>query len=450
MNKVYALLLCLFAFCTVNGQSIQEICESSVTNGTVVDCEFFDDALYATGFFSVICGEPTGFIAKWEEDEWVPASIGLSDPGHSLRVIDDKLYIARYEESIDSNWVYVYDGATLEKVGPGVYLTTASGFSQLPNIYDIIEYDGKIIACGEFDRVGEAAIQGIMQWDGTTWEALGDGLSGSIPGTPSIMFPHQLLVHNDELYVVGNFRDAGGQEVNGIAKWDGTSWTGLGAGFDNTVYSLTVFNGDLIAGGSFTESDGVPMNRIARWNGSNWEALDFGFTPSSSNDFIFVHTLKVIDGELYMGGGLKEITYADGSTEACDGIVSFSGSTLNTFMGGVPQNDIEAICKLEDGRLLFGGGVFGSGYTGIADLSTSVVESPFTTAVSIAPNPFTDYVLVESSGDILQYEVVNQLGAILARGVFENRIELELFAGIYFLKLMYSDYTFSAHKIIRQ
>ncbi len=279
MNKVYVLLLSLFCFHLTYGQSIQEICESSTTNGTVVNCQFFNDTLYSTGFFSVICGEPTGFIARWEGDEWVPASFDLPDPGHSLRVIDDKLYIAKYEESIDSNWVYAYENGELEKLGQGVYLTTATGFSQLPNIYDIIEYDGKIIACGEFDRVGEDAIQGIMQWNGTSWEALGAGLSGNIQGAAPIMFPHQLLVHNDELYVVGNFRNAGGQEVNGIAKWDGTTWTGLGAGFDDTVYSLTVFNGDLIAGGSFTESGGIPVNRIARWNGSSWESLDFGFTP---------------------------------------------------------------------------------------------------------------------------------------------------------------------------
>ena len=449
MKKITLALICLFFIQIVKGQSFQEICTSSITNGTIVDCQFFKDTLYATGFFELICGEPVGYIAKWEDNEWQPASISISDPGHSLDVINDKLYIAKYEESIDSNWVYVYENATLQKVGSGVYLTTASGFSELPNIYDIIEYNGKIIACGEFDRVGEEAIQGIMQWDGNEWTALGSGLSANIQNTAPVLFPHQMLVHNSELYVVGNFRNAGGIEVNGIAKWDGTEWTNLGAGFNGTVYSISVFEEEIIVGGSFTESAGTTLNRIAKWDGTNWVALDFGFTPLSSNNFIFVHTLKVIDEVLYIGGGLKQITYSDNSTEVCNGIVSYSNNTVNTFNGGVPNNDIEAICKLEDERLVIGGGVFGSGYAGITDLSTSSIEKHYTPEVSIAPNPFEASIFIDTEMEIEQYELINEIGEIVKRGLFEQRLHLNVLPGLYFLKLRYKDSSHSIHKVIK-
>ena len=217
-----------------------------------------------SGFFNIICGESVGYMAKWEDNEWQATDISLSDPGHSLNIINDKLYIAKYEESVDSNWVYVYENSTLEKVGAGVYLTTAGGFSMLPNIYDIIEYNGNIYACGEFDRVGNESIQGIMQWDGSNWSAVGSGLSGNIQNTAPVMFPHQMIVHNEELYVVGNFRNAGGIDVNGIAKWNGTEWMNLGDGFDNTVYSIAVFNDEIVVAGAFTESNGVELNRIAK------------------------------------------------------------------------------------------------------------------------------------------------------------------------------------------
>ncbi|MEO1712673.1 MAG: hypothetical protein AAFU60_05000, partial [Bacteroidota bacterium] len=281
MQKATLLLLALLGYSYLNAQSFQEICPDAAPNGTMVDCEFYQDTYYATGFFNVICGESVGYIAKWEDNEWRPSDLSISDPGHALKTINDKLYIARYEESIDSNWVYVYENGTLSKLGEGVYLTTASGLSELPNIYDIVEYNGKIIACGEFDRVGEAAIQGIMEWDGNSWGPLGTGLSEGIDGSFPLLFPHQMLVHDGDLYVAGNFKFAGGVEVNGIGKWDGTEWTALGEGFNSTVYSLAVYDGALIAGGSFTESGSTPLNRIARWNGSDWEALDFGFTPSS-------------------------------------------------------------------------------------------------------------------------------------------------------------------------
>ena len=158
-------------------------------------------------------------MGVWQDEEWVPIDISLGMPGHSLEVIDDVLFIGRYQENVDSNWVFVYDGESLEKFGQGVYLTTASGFSQLPNVYDVIAYEAEntIVACGEFDRVGGEPISGIMQWDGTQWIAMGGGLSDNIPNTAPVMFPHQMIVIDEALYVVGNFRFAGEEEVNGIA-----------------------------------------------------------------------------------------------------------------------------------------------------------------------------------------------------------------------------------------
>ncbi|MCB0515264.1 MAG: T9SS type A sorting domain-containing protein [Chitinophagales bacterium] len=448
MKKTLLLLTLLILTQFVIAQNIQEICETSTTNGTIVDCQYFNGTLYSTGFFNVICGEPTNYIAQWENGTWKPSTISINNPGHALTVINDKLYIAKYVESVDSNWVYVYDNATLEKVGKGVYLSTASGFSQLPNIYDIIEYDGKIIACGEFDRVGEASIKGIMQWDGSSWSALGPGLSGNIPATAPVMYPHQMMVYNDELYVIGNFKTAGNQTVNGIAKWNGTEWTNLGAGFNSTVYGITVFNDEIIAGGDFTESDGTALNRIAKWNGTTWVPLDFGFTPTSANDYIYVHTLKVIDDVLYIGGGLKQITYTDNSTEVCGGIVSYANNTVNTFMGGVADNDIEAIC-IENNQLIVGGGVYGSGYAGIADLPTGVIEYGFND-VTISPNPFNEVISINTKNQYIKYEIINNVGELVTAGKLENSLALELPRGFYFLKLIDEANAYSVHKIVKR
>ena len=60
------------------------------------------------------------------------------------------------------------------------------------------------------------------------------------------------------LIVAGNFLNAGSVAASRIAKWDGSSWTALGAGLDGFVFALVVFddgNGPaLIAGG------GIPWN----------------------------------------------------------------------------------------------------------------------------------------------------------------------------------------------
>ena len=432
--RINLLFLFLFTVYLSKAQSFQEICPSSTTNGTIVNCEYYNDTLYATGFFNVICDLPVGYVAKWNEGEWQSTSINITDPGHALKAINDKLYIARYEQSIDSNWVYVYDGNSLEKLGNGVYLTTASGFSELPNIYDIVEYNGNIVACGEFDRVGSESIQGIMQWDGSSWQAMGTGLSDNIAATGPVMFPHQMMVYNNELYVVGNFRNAGGIEVNGVAKWNGVEWTGMGPGFNNTAYSIAVYQNEIIVGGAFTESNGNTLNRIAKWDGSDWVPLEFGFSQPSLMNFIFVHTLKVINNELFIAGGLKEILYEDNSTEECNGIVSYNGSDLNTYMGGVPDNDIEAVCTYND-QLLIGGGVFGNGYSGITDISIGLHDHAQLPEVSVFPNPFEEEIIIDTDHSFVNYEVRNALGEIIDFGLFNKNLQLNVSPGIYFLML---------------
>ena len=79
-----------------------------------------------------------------------------------------------------------------------------------------------------------------------------------------------LTVYNSELIAGGWFTSAGGVEANRIAKWNGTSWSGLGSGMDERVYALTVYNNELIAGGWFNSAGGVGASRIAKWNGTAW------------------------------------------------------------------------------------------------------------------------------------------------------------------------------------
>ncbi|MEM8906929.1 MAG: T9SS type A sorting domain-containing protein [Bacteroidota bacterium] len=416
MKTVIALSILISCAHWLNAQSFIELCDNQNTSGTVVDFESHNGELYATGFFQQICGQTVNYIAQWDGSTWGPGPFTLSDPGHSLRSIGGQLYVARYEESIDSNWVFVFDGNTLNKVGEGVYLTTATNFSNLPNIYDIAEYNGQLVACGEFDRVGTASISGIMRWNGTNWEELGGGLSGNIPNNAPIMFPHQLLVDGDALYVIGNFRNAGGVEVNGIAKWENEQWTAMGSGFNSTVYSIGKYQGELYAGGAFTQSGDEAVNRIAKWDGTKWISPGFGFNPLTGNDFIFVHTMREIAGTFYLLGGLKQIEYADGTTENCGGIVAYSGTTpVETFAGGVSGNDLEAIA-LENDQLLIGGGVFNNGYVGVLGTTTSTNgPEDIANVLNVYPNPVSDQLAIESETPIQSIRLMDVHGQLIER-----------------------------------
>jgi hypothetical protein len=74
-----------------------------------------------------------------------------------------------------------------------------------------------------------------------------------------------------KLYAGGYFFTAGGVIANGIAVWDGSSWSALGSGMGGTdypdVYALALDgSGNLYAGGQFTTAGGKPSSYIARWS----------------------------------------------------------------------------------------------------------------------------------------------------------------------------------------
>src|SRR5262245_28701659 len=64
-------------------------------------------------------------------------------------------------------------------------------------------------------------------------------------------------------------------KATGATFTDG-NWTPVGSGLNNTVYALAVSGTNLYAGGKFTVAGGVPANGVAKWDGSTWSALGSG------------------------------------------------------------------------------------------------------------------------------------------------------------------------------
>ena len=104
--------------------------------------------------------------------------------------------------------------------------------------------------------------------------------------------------HGPALYAGGDFTTAGGVSAERIAKWNGASWSALGApgsGMNDAVYALAVFDDGsrpaLYAGGAFTTAGGVRRLDIAKWDGTSWSALG---TPGSGMNGA-VYALSVFD-----------------------------------------------------------------------------------------------------------------------------------------------------------
>jgi len=140
---------------------------------------------------------------------------------------------------------------------------------------------------GAFTAIGNAAASGIAAWNGTTWSSLGAGL------TPSV---RALAVDGaGHLYAAGSFTNIAAGATN-VARWNGSAWSALGSGLNGTVLALAAdSSGHLYAGGSFTNGN-LAITNIAVWQGSAWSPLGTGMTNT-------VISLAVSGtGVLYAGG----------------------------------------------------------------------------------------------------------------------------------------------------
>ena len=78
--------------------------------------------------------------------------------------------------------------------------------------------------------------------------------------------------------------------VNGIAKWDGESWSPLGSGvsrlhsgdlrYSSTLTSLETGRVRLYAAGEFVQIGGIAANDVASWGWRAWSPLESGLSVS--------------------------------------------------------------------------------------------------------------------------------------------------------------------------
>jgi len=116
-----------------------------------------------------------------------------------------------------------------------------------------------LYAGGYFTNAGGVLANGIAKWNGSSWSARGTGMSGGdYPGV------YALAVSGSEVYAGGNFGTAGGTAARCIAKWDGSSWSALGSGMNDGVMALAVSGSDLYAGGWFTMAGGKVSAYVAK------------------------------------------------------------------------------------------------------------------------------------------------------------------------------------------
>ena len=296
--------------------------------------------LIAAGNFSTLGGVACNNIARFDGHAWHPLGSGPDngllgtigfDYVNTLRVERNHLIVGGFFDragGVDAVNIAQWDGAAWTALGDGL---SAGLFVE--GVYSLAEYNGQLVAAGDFTRSGATPLSGVAAFDGTNW-------TGFEPF--NAFFPFSVASNSGRLVAGGLFFDTSNPDPNYVGdsvvlEWDEGSalWIPMGSTLGRPgflgVTKLTEFHGDLYAGGDFGDplDFDAPGNALKRWNGNAWQAVgaDFGgfngvFQPS-------VSTLEIHQDHLIAGGAFS---HAD-QKGACD-LAAWDGLTWKAFGSG--------------------------------------------------------------------------------------------------------------------
>jgi hypothetical protein len=273
----------------------------------------FDDgsgpALYAGGSFTIAGGVPAQRIARWRSTGWSQVGLGLDSSVYALAVFDDGTTDSLYAGGLfvtaggtPANRIARWNGTSWSPLGAGVTGGTTGHCECLSIVECLVAFDDgtgpALYAGGNFTIAGGTSALNVARWNGTSWSAVGAGLGPTV---------RALAVFDDgtgpALFAAGSF-------AGGLVKWTGTSWSTFGANPNWPVNVLQVFDAGsgpaLYVGGEFTSIGGIPAQHVARWDGTTWSALGAGVGTGLSSDD--VDAFAVFDDgsgggpDLYVGG----------------------------------------------------------------------------------------------------------------------------------------------------
>ncbi|WP_022826361.1 hypothetical protein [Hymenobacter norwichensis] len=372
--------------------------------------------VYAGGVFSQAGGAAASNVAKWNGNAWSSLGTGTANGVNggvlSLDVASNgDVYVGgsfSQAGGVAANRVARWNGTSWNTLGTGA-TNGANG-----EVFALqLGSNGDVYLAGDFTQAGGAATSFLTKWNGTAWSSLGsavlsNGLNRQIDALA--------VAANGDIYVGGFFTQAGGAAANYIAKWNGSAWSSLGSGpangLNGEVVALAVgSNGDVYAGGSFTQAGGLPANYIARWNGSAWSSLGTGPSNGVNN---FVRALAVAsNGDVYVGG-----TFSQAGGVTANNVARWNGTTWSSLGTGAANGvdvGVVALAVAGNSEVYVGGSFTRAG--GIAASSIAKWNGTAWSSLGTGLNSNVLGLAVAGNGNVYVGGTFTQAGGIAANRV---------------------------------
>ncbi|HMJ03031.1 MAG TPA: hypothetical protein VK506_08810, partial [Conexibacter sp.] len=313
-----------------NGTSWSAVSSSTsqISNGRVSAIAVSGGKLYAGGSFQNAGGDANAdFLAVWDGTSWEPFcdAAGPAFGGNvtSLQIVGQTLYVGG--EFQNAAGIASADYLVSCGLATGAASTTVSDpahpFSG--TVLTLTASNGTLYAGGGFTNLENIAAADSVAYlpPGGTWQPMGAGAGPCDCAVTS--FVRGLAAVGTDAYVGTDANDiAGIPQADHVARWNGSSWSALGAdgGGGNgwlpataSINALTGAGSDLFVTGAFENANSdARADDVAHFDGTDWRPVGSdgaGDGPLTGTGL----ALSLVDGRLYAAGSF---TSAGGDLQA--------------------------------------------------------------------------------------------------------------------------------------
>lgn len=290
-------------------------------DGTVDALAISGSDVYAAGAFTYVCGNSTcdnnttrvNHLAKWNGSSWSAVGNGTDAEVYALAVSGSDVYAggtftavcgnAACTGNTTVNHIATWNGSSWSAVGNGTNGDVNALATSGSDVYAGGAFNS---VCGNIGCTGNTQVNYVAKWNGSSWSALSFGTGDPI--TSLAASGSDLYAGGYFGYICGDISCASSSTMYHIAKWNGSSWSGLGNGLQNTPYGIAVDGSNVYPAGDFTavcgnstcDSNNITVNYIALWNGTSWSPLGNGVS-------YILNAVGVSGSDVYVGGIFSDV-----------------------------------------------------------------------------------------------------------------------------------------------
>lgn len=344
-------------------------------NGFIYSMALNNNNLYVSGSFTSIGGIPKNYLAKVSaitgivDVNWSPNVIINNQGANAMSVLNNYLYVA-----IDFGKIRKIDLVGVGAVDPSFNITC----------YDVNvmkNYGNQLIVAGAFNQIG-SVIQARIAKVNTTGPLAGTVDASWLPNFSGPIY--DMEVYNDTIFVGGDYTSVNSVNMRSIAKLraDGSgvlfpTWNpGLNSTGIAQVHSLKLINDTLYIGGIYSTINGADLHNLGRVKATGNGEVDSNWHPRPHKR---ISTISSFADKLFIGGYFESIGGSKGRVSRIR-----SNGTIDEEWNPNPNGYVNDLIIVDS--YLYLGGLFGT-IGGHTIQSLARVDTQGTGAVDASWNP---------------------------------------------------------------